>query len=65
MKTKKQIRKEITRNISEIYAPRKTKEIFVPGETLIEYVGRVYDEKEIVNFVDASLGVLAYGRKIR
>ena len=28
---------------------------FVPGETMVPFAGRIFDEKEIVNLVDASL----------
>lgn len=31
------------------------KEVFIPGKSEIPYAGRVYDEKELINLVDASL----------
>jgi CDP-6-deoxy-D-xylo-4-hexulose-3-dehydrase len=34
---------------------RKGQEKFIPGETRINYGGRIYDEKEIINLVDAAL----------
>ena len=33
----------------------KQKQPFVPGKSRINYAGRVYDEKEMVSLVDASL----------
>ncbi len=40
----------------------KLREPFVPGETHVKYAGRVFDEKEVVNLVDASLEFwLTYG----
>jgi CDP-6-deoxy-D-xylo-4-hexulose-3-dehydrase len=41
-------------------------ESFVPGRTRINYAGRVYDEKELVNLVDSSLDFwLTAGRYAR
>lgn len=51
----KQIRHKIFQGIKDIYKVRKNREIFTPGETLINYAGRMYDEKEMINLVDASL----------
>ena len=55
MKTETQIRKEIFSKIKELHKLRKNEERFIPGKTRINYAGRVYDEKEIINLVDASL----------
>ena len=55
MKTDKQIRKEIFYKVQELYKLRKSEEKFIPGKTGISYAGRVYDEKEMINLVDASL----------
>jgi len=33
----------------------KQRDKFIPGKTPINYAGRVYDEKEMINLVDASL----------
>ncbi|MCD6399143.1 MAG: lipopolysaccharide biosynthesis protein RfbH [Candidatus Aenigmarchaeota archaeon] len=55
MKTEKQIRKEIFEKVKELYNLRKNQEKFIPGKTRINYAGRVYDEKEIISLVDASL----------
>ena len=55
MKTEKEIRKEIFAKVRELYSLRKNKDKFVPGKRHINYAGRVYDEKEIINLVYASL----------
>ena len=55
MKTEKEIREEIFGRIKELYILRKSQEKFIPGETRINYAGRVYDEKEMISLVDASL----------
>ncbi len=55
MKTEKEIRKEIFDRVKELYTLRKNQEKFIPGETRINYAGRVYDEKEMISLVDASL----------
>jgi len=55
MKTEKQIRKEIFDRIKRLYKLRKEQESFIPGKTRINYAGRVYDEKEMISLVDASL----------
>ncbi|MEN6552820.1 MAG: lipopolysaccharide biosynthesis protein RfbH [Methanobacterium sp.] len=54
MKTENEIRNEIFEKIIELYNLKK-EEKFIPGETSINYAGRVYDEKEIISLVDASL----------
>ena len=55
MKTEKKIRKEIFDRVKEIHHLRKGQENFIPGKTRINYAGRVYDEKEMIALVDASL----------
>jgi len=55
MRYKKEIREEIFNKVKEIYRLRKNQEKFTPGETRINYAGRVYDEKEMIALVDASL----------
>ncbi len=55
MKTEKQIREEIFGKVSELYLLKKEREKFIAGETPIAYGGRVYDEKEMINSIDASL----------
>jgi len=55
MKKKEKIKKEIFQKVKEFYKYQKQKEKFVAGETRVNYAGRVYDEKEMINLVDASL----------
>ncbi len=55
MKTEKEIRKEIFDKVKELYILRKSHERSILGETGIDYTGRVYDEKEMISLVDASL----------
>ena len=55
MRTKKKIKKEIFKKVKEIYRLRKNQERFIFGKTRINYAGRIYDEKEMINLVDASL----------
>ncbi|MDD5530434.1 MAG: lipopolysaccharide biosynthesis protein RfbH [bacterium] len=50
----KKLRKEIFDKVKELYK-LKSPEKFIPGKTRINYAGRVYNEKEIINLVDASL----------
>jgi CDP-6-deoxy-D-xylo-4-hexulose-3-dehydrase len=52
---------EKTREYYQIYHNQKTD--FVPSESRINYAGRVFDEKELLNLVDSSLEFwLTYGR---
>ena len=47
---------EIFSKISDLYNLRKqTESEFIPGISPIPYAGRVYDEKEMISLVDASL----------
>lgn len=55
MNTENQIRKEIFDKAVEFYNLRSSQEKFIPGKTKINYAGRVYDEKEMISLVDASL----------
>jgi CDP-6-deoxy-D-xylo-4-hexulose-3-dehydrase len=54
MNAEKRIRKDILNKVVKFYQSKK-QDKFMPGKTRINYAGRVYDEKEIVNLVDASL----------
>jgi CDP-4-dehydro-6-deoxyglucose reductase, E1 len=51
---RKQILEDVTRFYNFAHKPAKTKP-FIPGETQINYSGRVYDEQEMVNLVDTAL----------
>lgn len=55
MKTEKEIRNEISKGVKEFYKFKKSQNKFIPGKTKINYAGRVYDEKEMINLVNASL----------
>ena len=55
MEKEKQLRKEIFNRVKKISKLRKSQEKFIPGQTKINYAGRVYNEKEMINLVDASL----------
>jgi CDP-6-deoxy-D-xylo-4-hexulose-3-dehydrase len=50
-----QIREEIFEKVKKLFNLRRSKGKFVPGESIIPYAGRVYDEKEIISLVDSSL----------
>lgn len=51
----KEMRKEILEKVCEYYQKAFSSKEFVPGESLVHYAGRVFDEKEISNLVDSSL----------
>ena len=55
MDKKNQLRCEILKKVKEFCKIDKVDKIFIPGKMPIHYAGRVYDEKELVNLVDASL----------
>ncbi len=54
LKYQKKIRLEIFAKVRNFYKASKFS-CFIPKKTKINYAGRVFDEKEIVNLVDASL----------
>lgn len=51
----KAIRKDIIQKTTEYYSARFAKKDFVPGKTKLNYAGRVFDQDELVNAVEASL----------
>ncbi|MBU2102347.1 MAG: lipopolysaccharide biosynthesis protein RfbH [Candidatus Omnitrophica bacterium] len=55
MKTELEIRKEIFKKILELFRLKEQQKKFIPGKTKINYAGRVYDEKELINLADALL----------
>jgi CDP-6-deoxy-D-xylo-4-hexulose-3-dehydrase len=55
MPKKDDIKKQIFKKISSFYSIEKAGRKFIPGRTMVNYGGRVYDEKELINLVDASL----------
>ena len=54
MKSEKEIRLEIFEKIRQLYDLRY-QDRFIPGTSRINYAGRVFDEKELISLVDASL----------
>ena len=52
---KEKIRKEIFRKVVKFYKACHAPKKFVPAKTQVKYAGRVFDEKELINLVDASL----------
>jgi len=55
MRNEKEIREEIFERVSELYQLRRSCTQFIPGKSRINYAGRVYDEREMISLVDASL----------
>jgi len=51
----RQIREEIFQKVKQLYLLRKAGEKFIPGESMVHYAGRVYDEKEMITLVDSAL----------
>ncbi|MGD0079990.1 MAG: lipopolysaccharide biosynthesis protein RfbH [Methanoregula sp.] len=49
------LRKEIFEKVKEYHILKKRSEVFIPGTSPVPYAGRVYDEKELISLVDASL----------
>jgi len=49
------LRKEILEKVKLFYELRIQSEKFIPGETNINYAGRVYDENEMISLVDSAL----------
>ena len=51
----KQLRQEIIAKTIEYYQAKFGVQDFVPGKSRVNYAGRVFDEKELCNAVEASL----------
>ncbi len=51
----KDLKQELFEKVREYYEQRHKKREFIPGETKINYAGRVYDSDEMVNIVDSAL----------
>ena len=51
----KAIRQEIIEKTIEYYNAKFVQSEFVPGKSRVNYAGRVFNEKELINAVDASL----------
>jgi CDP-6-deoxy-D-xylo-4-hexulose-3-dehydrase len=54
-KTNNKIRKEIFTLVKKLYKATSAKKKFIPGKSIINYAGRIYDSKELINLVDSSL----------
>jgi CDP-6-deoxy-D-xylo-4-hexulose-3-dehydrase len=50
-----QLREEIFDRVTRYYQLAHAKRPFIPGETRVGYAGRVWDEREMINMVDAVL----------
>ncbi len=55
IKDESTIRKEILEGVKELYKLREESKSFIPGQTKVNYAGRVFDEKEMVAVVDSAL----------
>ncbi len=55
MSDHKTIRNEIINKTIEYYNLRFAEKEFIPGKSRVNYAGRVFDENEIINAVEASL----------
>jgi len=55
MRDNRVLRKKILSEVKKFYLSGSLQRKFVQGKTNISYAGRVYDEKEIIGLVDASL----------
>jgi len=55
MQDHKQLRKEIIEKTIQYHQAKFTQKEFIPGKSRVNYAGRVFDEKEICNAVEASL----------
>jgi len=51
----KQLRKEIIEKTIEYHNVRFAQKEFIPGKSRVNYAGRVFDQNELVNAVEASL----------
>ena len=50
-----EIRNKILELTKEYYKEKFSENNFIPGKSRVNYAGRVFDEKEMVNLVDSSL----------
>jgi len=49
------LKKEIFNLVAEYYTEKHKPKQFIPGETYIQYAGRIYNEKEMKSLVDSAL----------
>lgn len=55
MKDSNQLKQEIVKIVKEYYRAKKNEDDIYKKSKKVNYAGRVYDEKEILNLIDASL----------
>jgi len=55
MKNAEDIRSEILALVKDYHQAKFIPKVFTPGKEMVHYAGRVFDEHEIVNLVDAGL----------
>lgn len=55
IRTEKEIHSEIMNLVKEWHAVKFAEKKFIPGQTYINYAGRVFNEEELLNLVDSSL----------
>jgi len=55
MRLENEIKKKIFKLIKDLYKSQKNRKKFIPGRSVINYAGRIYDSRELINLVDASL----------
>jgi len=61
--TLQSLREDIFDKVAEYYRARHADRTFVPGQTRVHYAGRMFDERELINAVDAALDFqLTHGR---
>lgn len=66
MRSEKQIKSKIFKLVKSLYKIKKSNKKFIPGNTRINYGGRIYDTNELTNLIDASLDFwLTAGRYAR
>lgn len=55
MEIENKLKEEISNKVREYYLLAHKKDEFILGKSKINYAGRVYDEKELINLVDSAL----------
>ena len=51
----KKLRQEIINKTIDYYIARFKNQCFIPGKTKINYAGRIFDQQELINAIEASL----------
>ena len=55
MKLENKIRKNISKLIKKLFKAEDVNKEFIPGKSIINYAGRVYNHLELINLIDSSL----------